>query len=102
MARPVYIATWPFGKEACEVGWKVLEGGGSALDAVEQGANAVELNPAVSSVGYGGLPNADGVVELDAAIMNGPNHACGAVAGVTGIRRPISVARRVMEATPHV
>ena len=102
MAAPIYIATWPFGAEACEVGWKVLAEGGTALDAVERGANAVELNPNVVSVGYGGLPNADGVVELDAAIMNGPGHSCGAVAGMTGIRRPISVARRVMETTPHV
>ncbi len=99
---PVIIATWRFGQEACAIAWDVLAAGGSALDAVERGANAVEENPAVNSVGYGGLPNADGVVELDAAIMDGPTHAAGAVAALTGIRRPISVARRVMERTPHV
>jgi N4-(beta-N-acetylglucosaminyl)-L-asparaginase len=99
---PVYIATWKFGVEASEVGWRILSAGGNALDAVEQGANAVEENPTVSSVGYGGLPNAEGVVELDAAIMDGRNHSAGAVAAITGIRKPISVARRVMEKTPHV
>jgi N4-(beta-N-acetylglucosaminyl)-L-asparaginase len=99
---PVFVATWRFGQEACEAGWKVLEAGGSALDAVEIGANAVEENPEVSSVGYGGLPNAEGVVELDAALMDGPTHRAGAVAAITGIRKPISVARRVMERTPHV
>src|SRR3712207_223780 len=101
MPQPVYIATWRFGAEACEVGYQVLAAGGGALDAVEQGANAVEENPEVASVGYGGLPNADGVVELDAAVMDGRTHAAGAVAALTGIRKPISVARRVMERTPH-
>jgi isoaspartyl peptidase/L-asparaginase-like protein (Ntn-hydrolase superfamily) len=102
LASPVIVATWRFGREACEVGWKVLAGGGAALDAVEQGANAVEENPEVASVGYGGLPNAEGVVELDAAIMDGRLHSAGSVAAITGIRKPISVARRVMEKTPHV
>jgi isoaspartyl peptidase/L-asparaginase-like protein (Ntn-hydrolase superfamily) len=99
---PVYIATWKFGVEACEVGLRALMNGSSALDAVEAGANAVEENPAVNSVGFGGLPNAEGVVELDAAIMDGATHSAGAVAAITGIRKPISVARRVMESTPHV
>jgi N4-(beta-N-acetylglucosaminyl)-L-asparaginase len=99
---PVFVATWRFGQEACEVGWQILSSGGAALDAVEQGANAVEENPDVNSVGYGGLPNAEGVVELDAAIMDGPTHSAGAVAAITGIRKPISVARRVMDRTPHV
>jgi Asparaginase len=102
LATPVIVATWRFGREACEIGWKILAGGGTALDAVEQGANAVEENPEVASVGYGGLPNAEGVVELDAAIMDGSNHSAGSVAAMTGIRKPISVARRVMEKTPHV
>jgi N4-(beta-N-acetylglucosaminyl)-L-asparaginase len=102
MSQTVYIATWRFGAEACQVGHKLLASGGTALDAVEQGANAVEENPEVASVGYGGLPNADGVVELDAAIMDGRTHAAGAVVALTGIRKPISVARRVMERTPHV
>ncbi len=99
---PVIIATWKFGELACRAGWDVLEAGGSAVDAVELGANAVEEDTSVSSVGYGGLPNSDGVVELDAAIMDGPGHRAGAVAALTGTRKPISVARRVMERTPHV
>lgn len=99
---PVIIATWNFGQEACSVGNALLRQGGSALDAVEAGANAVEENPEITSVGYGGLPNAEGVVELDAAIMDGRDHSAGAVAGLTGIRKPISVARQVMERTPHV
>jgi isoaspartyl peptidase/L-asparaginase-like protein (Ntn-hydrolase superfamily) len=102
MVHPVFVATWRFGVEACEIGGKALEAGACAVDAVEQGANAVEENPAVLSVGYGGLPNAEGVVELDAAIMDGRTHSAGSVAGLTGIRRPISVARAVMERTPHV
>src|SRR5689334_11892800 len=99
---PVFVATWRFGEEACTVGIRALLNGASALDAVEQGANAVELNPNVDSVGYGGLPNAEGIVELDAAIMDGAGHRAGAVAALTGIRTPISVARRIMEKTPHV
>src|SRR5262245_58871128 len=87
---PVFVATWRFGEEACTVGIRALLNGTSALDAVEQGANAVELNPAVDSVGYGGLPNAEGIVELDAAIMDGAGHRAGAVAALTGIRTPIS------------
>lgn len=103
MARiPVFVATWPFGQAACAAAMEVLAAGGSALDAVEKGANVTEEDPEVMSVGYGGLPNAEGVVELDAAIMDGPTHAAGAVAAMTGIRRPISVARRVMERLPHV
>src|SRR2546423_7852260 len=99
---PVIIATWRFGLEAVEVGYAALKAGRPALDAIELGGNAVEENPSVNSVGYGGLPNAEGVVELDAAIMDGPGHRAGAVCGITGIRKPISVARRVMERTPHV
>ena len=101
MPTPVIVATWEFGREACEVGARILAAGGSALDAVEQGAVAVERNPQVRSVGYGGLPNADGVVELDAAIMDGASHRSGAVVALQGIATPIAVARRVMERTPH-
>lgn len=96
------IATWSFGRVACLAGSRILLAGGSALDAVERGANAVEDDPDVRSVGYGGLPNAEGVVELDAAIMEGLTHRAGAVAALTGVRNAISVARRVMESTPHV
>ncbi|MDX1934270.1 MAG: N(4)-(beta-N-acetylglucosaminyl)-L-asparaginase [Capsulimonadales bacterium] len=102
LIRPVIVTTWPFGRDAAETGFRLLAAGGTALDAVERAANVTELDPTVSSVGYGGLPNADGVVELDAAIMDGRTHAAGSVAGLTGVRCAISVARRVMERTPHV
>ncbi|HSV72734.1 MAG TPA: N(4)-(beta-N-acetylglucosaminyl)-L-asparaginase [Chthonomonadales bacterium] len=102
MVEPVIAATWRFGRLAVEAGLPILERGGTSLDAVEVGANAVEEDPSVLSVGYGGLPNAEGVVELDAAIMDGTSHGAGAVGSMRGIRRPISVARRVMELLPHV
>lgn len=100
--EPVFIATWKFGIPASRAGWERLAAGATALDAIEAGANVTEEDPEVMSVGYGGLPNAEGVVELDAAIMDGPTHAAGSVGGITHIRRPISVARRVMERLPHV
>src|ERR1044071_1929071 len=102
MNTPVIVATWKFGRLACEAGWSVLARGGAAFDAVEIGANAVEESPDVSSVGFGAIPNADGVVELDAVIMDGRTHSAGAVGGLTGIRKPVSVARRVMEKTPQI
>jgi isoaspartyl peptidase/L-asparaginase-like protein (Ntn-hydrolase superfamily) len=100
--HPIAVATWEFGLPAVEAAGEVLAAGGAALDAVEAGINVVELDPSVQSVGYGGLPNADGVVELDAAIMEGGARRAGAVAALRGIRRPVSVARRVMEKTPHL
>jgi len=72
------------------------------LDAVEAAANVVELDPEDASVGYGGLPNEEGVVELDASVMAGPLHRCGAVAGLRNIKRACSVARLVMERTNHI
>lgn len=99
--RPLFLSTWHFGLPASSLGWQHLEAGASALDAIEQAANLTELDPSVNSVGYGGLPNAAGIVQLDAAIMDGPTHAAGSVAGITRCRRPISVARRVMECTSH-
>ena len=101
LTKPIIIATWPFGQAACAAGWQKLLLGSSALDAIEVAANITEDDPEVHSVGYGGLPNADGIVELDAALMNGPNHQAGSAAGMVGIPRAISVARRVMECTPH-
>ena len=100
--RPVFIATWPFGVAACRAGWLKLNEGAAALDAIEFAANITERDSTVNSVGYGGLPNAEGIVELDAAIMDGPTHGAGAIAGITKYRTPISIARRVMERTPHV
>lgn len=100
--QPVFIATWKFGVQACNAGWKHLANRGNALDAIEIGGNVTEDDPTVNSVGYGGLPNAEGVVELDAAIMDGLTHSAGSVGGLTKTSRAISVARRVMDKTPHV
>ena len=75
---------------------------GKLLDAIEKSANVTELDPNDTSVGYGGLPNEDGVVQLDAQIMNGPDHNCGSVACLEGIKTPCSVARLVMERTDHI
>ena len=99
--RPLIVSTWGFGKPANELALKVLQEGGSALDAVEQGVRLVESS-GNTSVGLSGLPNAAGVVQLDACIMNGPGHQAGSVAGVEGVVHPISAARLVMEKTPHV
>ncbi len=101
MKGVLLTATWNFGRLAVERAFHALEIGASALDALEAGINAVELDPSVQSVGYGGLPNRAGYVELDAAIMDARGHRSGAVAGLRGFRRPISVARRVMEVLPH-
>lgn len=101
-SSPVMLTTWPFGAGACETGYRLLLSGARALDAVERAANVTEEDPTAMSVGFGGLPNAEGEVELDAAIMDGPTHSAGAVAGLQRIHRPISVARRVMERTRHV
>ena len=99
---PIIVSTWGFGKPANEAALKVLLGGGTILDAVEQGIRVTESDHGNSSVGLGGAPNAAGVVELDACIMSGPGHTAGGVAALEGIRHPISAARRVMENTPHV
>lgn len=101
-SAPVFIATWPFAKAACETAYRTLTSGGSLLDAVERGINVTELDEKISSVGYGGLPNADGIVQLDASFMDGNGQRAGAVAAIEGYPNPISVARRVMETTKHV
>ena len=98
---PVFLATWAHGKPANERAAEVFKGGGSLLDAVEKGINVPESDPAVTSVGYGGIPNAEGVVELDAAIMDGTRHRAGSVCNLHMIKNPISVARLVMEKTRH-
>lgn len=90
------------GQEAMRQAWDVLEAGGSAMDAVERGANVIEVDPEDTSVGYGGLPNADGVVQLDASCMDGKTYNAGSVAGIENIKTPSSVARLVMERTDHV
>lgn len=99
-AFPVVIATWD-NREATAAAWQAMAQGGAALDAVEAGARIPEGNPEDSSVGYGGFPDRDGHVTLDACIMDELGNA-GSVAFLEGIKHPISVARRVMEKTPHV
>ena len=98
--RPLVIATWDT-PLAVETAAKVLQNGGSALDAVEQGCRIEEANEKGQSVGKGGLPDRDGDVTLDACIMNEKGDY-GAVLGVKNIVHVISVARKVMEDTPHV
>src|SRR3954453_20484912 len=102
MADFVVIATWPFGRTAVAAAAALLRQGKPALDAALAGAQAVEDDPKVNSVGYGGLPNAVGTVQLDACVMDGRTLACGGVAGLENVRHPAALARRVMEKTPHV
>jgi len=90
------------GEDAVRQAWGILTGGGSALDAVERGANVIEVDPEDTSVGYGGLPNYLGVVQLDASIMDGRTYNAGSVAAIERIKNPSSVARLVMERTDHV
>ena len=95
------VSTWDFGVPANRAAWEVLGAGGSALDAVEAGARWAETGQCNSTVGHCGYPDRDGFVTLDASIMQGDG-SCGAVAALQDIEHPISVARRVMENTPHV
>ncbi|MEM7186100.1 MAG: N(4)-(beta-N-acetylglucosaminyl)-L-asparaginase [Bacteroidota bacterium] len=97
---PMVIATWNV-ENATAKAWEVLEAGGSALDAIEQGCMVEEANAKGQSVGLGGLPDRDGNVTLDACIMNKEGNY-GAVVYLQNIVHPISVARKVMEDTPHV
>lgn len=99
--KPIVISTWEPNIKANAEAWKVLSKGGSALDAVERGVQIPEADPGDQSVGYGGLPDRDGKVTLDACIMN-QHGDCGAVMFLEGIMHPIKVARLVMEKTPHV
>ena len=100
-AIPAVISTWEFGKAANAEAWKVLDAGGNALDAVEKGVNQAEMDPDNLSVGFGGLPDEEGEVTNDAIVFWGPKHAVGAVGDLHRIKRPISVARKVMEKTKH-
>ncbi|RYY70840.1 MAG: glycosylasparaginase [Chitinophagaceae bacterium] len=98
--KPVVISTWDSGMKVNAEAWKILNAQGTALDAVEAGANFIEtLNDCC--VGLKGYPDRDGIVTLDASIMD-HNSNCGAVAGIERIKHPISVARKLMEKTPHV
>lgn len=100
-APPIVISTWDFGVAANQAAWTVLGSGGRALDAVEKGVRVPEADPNNQSVGYGGLPDRDGKVTLDACIMDEQGN-CGSVAGLEHVIHAISVARMVMEKTPHV
>jgi len=84
-----------------EKAFSMIAGGADVLDAVVAGVNIVELDPLDDSVGYGGLPNADGVVQLDSCCMHGPAKRAGAVAGIEGVRTPSRVAQLVMDTTDH-
>lgn len=99
--KPIVLSTWNFGLKANEEAWTILGKGGRALDAVEKGVRLVELDPNERSVGYGGRPDRDGRVTLDACIMD-ENYNIGSVACLEYIKNPISVARAIMEKTPHV
>jgi N4-(beta-N-acetylglucosaminyl)-L-asparaginase len=90
------------GLAATERAYAMMLAGKDPLDAVVAGVAIAEADPRDTSVGYGGLPNEDGIVELDAAVMHGPSHRAGAVAALRNIRHPAQVARQVMEVTDHV
>jgi N4-(beta-N-acetylglucosaminyl)-L-asparaginase len=98
---PTVISTWNFGIRANEAAWRILSSGGRALDAIEAGARVPEADPNNTTVGYGGAPDREGKVTLDACIMD-EKGGCGSVVFLEDIMHPISVARLVMEKTPHV
>ncbi|MBN1126032.1 MAG: N(4)-(beta-N-acetylglucosaminyl)-L-asparaginase [Sedimentisphaerales bacterium] len=100
--KPGIIATWEHSQEAVRIAGGLLRSGALALDVVEKGVNVTENDPEVTSVGYGGLPDENGLVTLDACIMDGKRHRAGAVANLQNIKNPVSVARKVMEVTKHV
>ena len=101
ITKPIVVSTWNFGVGANAEAWKILSKNGRALDAVEAGVQVPEGDPKETSVGLGGLPDRDGRVTLDACIMDEFAN-CGSVACLEHIVHPISVARKVMEKTPHV
>src|SRR5881394_3701085 len=88
-------------KTCVETAFSMITGGADVLDALIAGVNIVELDPEDSSVGYGGLPNADGIVQLDSCCMHGPKKRAGGVAGIEGVRTPSKVAQMVMDLTDH-
>ncbi len=95
------LGTWSFSARAVEAAWPALSGGGKALDAAVAACTVAEEDPAVDSVGYGGLPDAEGRVSLDGCVMLAPGRA-GSVAGLRRHRHPVRVARMVMERTRHL
>ncbi|UKM64515.1 N(4)-(beta-N-acetylglucosaminyl)-L-asparaginase [Flavobacteriaceae bacterium GSB9] len=99
--KPLIISTWNHGFPANEETWKQLQKGIPTLDAIEAGMNIPEGDPKIRSVGYGGYPDREGNVTLDACIMD-HNSDCGSVSFLQNIKHPISVAKRVLQNTPHV
>lgn len=99
--NPVVVSTWDFGKTANVGAWEILGKGGRALDAVENGVKIPEADASNQTIGIGGLPDRDGYVTLDASIMD-EHYNCGSVMCLENILHPISVARMVMEKTPHI
>ena len=99
--KPIVISTWNFGMEANKDAWAILNNSGRALDAVEAGVKVAENDLHSTSVGLAGLPDREGHTTLDACIMD-ENYNCGSVAFLEKIKHPISVARKVMETTPHI
>jgi N4-(beta-N-acetylglucosaminyl)-L-asparaginase len=107
-ARPVIIASGngnrskdSAGKTCVQLAFEMMTRGSDVLDALVAGVNLVELDPTDTSVGYGGLPNADGVVQLDSSVMHGPKKQAGAVASLEGVRTPSKVALLVSQVTDH-
>ncbi len=90
------------GARACARAMEVLNAGGDTLDAVVAGVNINEEDPEDTSVGYGGLPNEEGIVELDASVMHGPTRRAGSVASIRGVKAPSKIAKLVMEQTDHI
>jgi N4-(beta-N-acetylglucosaminyl)-L-asparaginase len=99
--KPLILSTWDHGMPANDKAWEVLMGTGDLVSAVEEGVKVTELDMENLSVGLQGLPDREGIPTLDASIMKGDG-SCGSVAFVRQVRHPISLARKVMEETPHV
>lgn len=99
--RPVIIASYN-GLPAVQRAGELLLGGADTLDAIVAGVSLIESDPSEQSVGYGGMPTADGIVELDAAVMHGPSRGAGAVSALRNIKSAAAVAQRVMQRTDHV
>ncbi|MGA1778846.1 MAG: isoaspartyl peptidase/L-asparaginase [Planctomycetota bacterium] len=99
--EPIVVSTWNFGMAANAVAAQILQVGGDPMEAAVRGVMVPEADPEVSSVGLGGFPNAEGVMELDGAVMDGNTLEVGAVAGLQGILHPVAVAERVMSRTRH-
>lgn len=99
--NPIILSTWNHGLPANDAAWETLLNGGNAMDAAEAGARVTEADPTITSVGFGGLPDEQGNVTLDACVMDSNGNA-GSVAFLQNIKHPVSVARKVMEDTKHV